>query len=164
MAGILTHDQKQLAFRLRARGWRLVDIAREVGCSAPMVGLMVRAGRFTTGVPDLWEPRSGCLGIADREEILVGIRAGESLTVIARRLGRAPSTVSREVAANGGRAGYSAWHAHQRARSEAQRPKPCKLRAGRLCDEVGRRLQELWSPLEISERLDWTTPMTRRCG
>ena len=146
MAGILTHEQKQLAFRLRARGWRLVDIAREVGCSAPMVGLMVRAGRFTTGVPDQWEPRSDCLGIADREEILVGIRAGESLTVIARRLGRVPSTVSREVAANGGRAGYSAWHAHQRARTEARRPKPCKLRAGRLCDEVGRRLQELWSP------------------
>ena len=117
MAGILTHEQKQLAFRLRARGWRLVDIAREIGCTAPMVGLMVRDGRFTTGVPDQWEPRPGCLGIADREEILVGIRAGESLRVIARRLGRVPSTVSREVAANGGRDGYSAWHAHQRARA-----------------------------------------------
>jgi len=33
MAGILTHEQKQLAFRLRGRGWRLVDIAREIGCS-----------------------------------------------------------------------------------------------------------------------------------
>lgn len=38
MAGILTHEQKQLAFRLRARGWRLVDIAREIGCTAQMVG------------------------------------------------------------------------------------------------------------------------------
>ena len=46
MRGILTHEQKQLAFRLRARGWRLVDIAREVGCTAPMVGLMVRDGRY----------------------------------------------------------------------------------------------------------------------
>jgi transposase, IS30 family len=153
MVGILTHEQKQLAFRLRARGWRLVEIAREVGCTAPMVGLMVRDGRFTTGVPDQWEPRSGCLGIADREEILVGVRAGVSLTVIAGRLGRVPSTISREVAANGGRDGYSAWHAHQRARVQARRPKPCKLRAGPLCDEVARRLQELWSPLEISERL-----------
>ena len=80
MAGILTHEQKQLAFRLRGRGWRLVDIAREIGCTAPMVGLMVRHGRFTTGVPDTWEPRPGCLSIADREEILIGIRAGESLT------------------------------------------------------------------------------------
>ena len=39
MAGILSHEQ-QLAFRLRARSWRLVDIAREIGCTAPMVGLM----------------------------------------------------------------------------------------------------------------------------
>src|SRR3954465_12620920 len=125
MAGILTHEQKQLAFRLRARGWRLVDIAREIGCTAPMVGLMVRDGRFTTGVPDEWEPRPGCLSIADREEILVGIRAGETLSSIARRLDRAPSTVSREVAANGGRDDYSAWHAHQRACQQARRPKPC---------------------------------------
>ncbi len=103
MPGILTHEQKQLAFRLRARGWRLVDIARDVGCTAPMVGLMVREGRFRTGVPDEWQPRPGCLSIVEREEILVGIRAGESLTVIAKRLGRAPSAVTRDVAANGGR-------------------------------------------------------------
>src|SRR6476660_7560182 len=99
--GHLTHEQKQLAFRLRARGWRLIDIAREVGCTAPMVGLMVREGKFLTGVPDAWKPRPGCLGIADREEILVGIRGGDSLTAIAEQLGRAPSTISREVAANG---------------------------------------------------------------
>src|SRR3954454_9282809 len=120
MAGILTHEQKQLAFRLRARGWRLVDIAREIGCTAPMVGLMVRDGQFTAGAPNNWEPRPGCLTIVEREEILVGIRGGDSLSSIARRLGRAPSTVTREVAANGGRGGYSAWHAHQRARHEAQ--------------------------------------------
>ncbi len=56
MPGILTHEQKQLAFRLRARGWRLVDIAREIGCTAPMVGLMVRQGRFTTGTPTSGTP------------------------------------------------------------------------------------------------------------
>ncbi|CAN5422682.1 IS30 family transposase [soil metagenome] len=158
MAGVLTHHQKQLAFRLRARGWRLVDIAREIGCSAPMVGLMVRDGRFTTGVVDRWEPREGSLSIAEREEILVGIRAGDSLTVIARRLGRAPSTISRDVAANGGRDSYSAWHAHQRARQQARRPKPCKLRPGRLRDEVARRLVELWSPDEIARRLPLDFP------
>ena len=153
MAGVLTHEQKQLAFRLRARGWRLVDIAREIGCTAPMVGLMVREGRFTTGVPDQWEPRAGCLGIAEREEILVGIRASDALAVIARRLGRSTSTVSREVAANGELTDYSAWRAHQRARAHARRPKPCKLRAGRLLDEVTKRLEQLWSPDEIARRL-----------
>jgi IS30 family transposase len=123
-----------------------------------MVGLMVRDGRFTTGVPDDWEPRPGCLSIADREEILVGIRAGGSLSSIALRLGRAPSTVTREVAANGGRENYSAWHAHQRARQQAKRPKPCKLKAGRLLAEVTKRLQQLWSPDEISRRLPLDFP------
>jgi transposase, IS30 family len=98
------------------------------------------------------------LSIADREEILVGIRGEESLSSIARRLGRAPSTLTREVTANGGRAGYSAWHAHQRARQQARRPKPCKLRAGRLLDEVSRRLEQLWSPQEIAQRLGLDFP------
>src|SRR5680860_19672 len=153
MAGILTHEQKQLAFRLRARGWRFVDIAREIGCTAQMVGLMVNHGRYLSGVEDSWEPRPGCLKIADREEILVGVRAGESLSAIARTIGRVPSVVTREVAANGGRESYSAWAAHQRARDAARRPKPCKLRPGRLLDEVGKRLEQLWSPDEISRRL-----------
>jgi IS30 family transposase len=158
VAGILTHEQKQLAFRLHHRGWRLVDIAREIGCTAPMVGLMVRDGRFTTGVPDEWEPRAGCLTIAEREEILVGIRAQESLSAIARRLDRSPSTVTREVSANGGREAYSAWHAHQRARQEARRLKPCKLVAGRLRDHVATQLQGLWSPQEIAQRLPLDFP------
>ena len=158
MPSILTHEQKQLAFRLRARGWRLVDIAREIGCTAPMVGLMVRDGRFTSGVPDKWEPRAGCLTIAEREDILVGLRAGEPLSTIAGKLGRSASTISREVAGNGGRDGYSAWGGHQRARVAARRPKPCKLRAGRLRDEVGRRLLELWSPDEIARRLPLDFP------
>jgi IS30 family transposase len=158
MRGVLTHEQKQLAFRLRGRGWSLVDIARDIGCSAPMIGLMVRDGRFGAGVPDGWEPRPGCLSITDRGEILVGIRAGESLSGIARRLERVPSTVTREVASNGGRDGYSAWHAHQRAQHQARRPKLCKLRAGRLRDEVARRLVALWSPDEIARRLPLDFP------
>ena len=43
--GHLSREQKQSAMRLHAKGWRLVDIAREIGCSAPMVGIMVRTGR-----------------------------------------------------------------------------------------------------------------------
>lgn len=80
MPRVLTHEQKQLAFRLRARGWRLDDIAREIGCSAQMVSVMVNEGRCLSGVPDDWEPRPGCLTITDREEILVGIRAGATLS------------------------------------------------------------------------------------
>jgi IS30 family transposase len=150
--GHLSLEQKQYAFRLRARGWRLVDIAREVGCTAAMVGLMVRDGRHLDAVPFGWEPKAGCLTFDGREQILVGIGRGESLSAIGRQLGRSPSTITREVANNGGRDEYSAWRAHQRARGQARRPKPCKLAKGRLLSEVARRLVQLWSPQEISAR------------
>lgn len=161
MRGVLSHEQKQLAFRLRARGWRLVDIAREVDCTAAMVGLMVRDGLYTTGLPDDWAPRAGSLSIGEREEILIGVRAGEPLSAIAARLSRAPSTISREVASNGGRSNYSAWAAHQRARGASRRPKLFKLRPGPLRDEVARRLQQLWSPDEIACRLPLDFPDDR---
>jgi IS30 family transposase len=149
----LTDAQKQLAFRLKAQGWSLVDIGRQIGCSAPMVGLMVRNGQFRSGLPDDWAPRTGCLSILEREQILLGVSRGASLRAIARSLGRAPSTISRELAVNGGRAGYGAWRSHRRARDAARRPKPCKLRQGTLLREVSRRLLALWSPQQIAQRL-----------
>jgi transposase, IS30 family len=151
--GHLSAEQKQLAFGLRARGWRLADIAREIGCTAPMVGLMVRDRKHRHGEPFGWQPRQGCLTLGEREQILLGIGRRESLSAIARRLGRAPSTITREVQANGGREHYSAWHAHKHAREQVRRPQPCKLRHGRLVWEVSRRLEQLWSPQEISRRL-----------
>lgn len=162
--GHLSREQKQLALRLHAKGWRLVDIAREVGCSAPMVGLMVRSGRHVDAKPFGWEPRAGCLTIAEREQILTGLAQGWSLTAIARELGRAVSTVSREVARGGGQAQYSAWAAHESARSQARRPKPFKLAAGRLLLEVTTKLEQLWSPQEISAlAYGWSIPAIRRC-
>ena len=137
--GHLSREQKQLALRLHAKGWRLVDIAREIGCSAPMVGIMARTGRHLDAKPFGWEPRAGHLTIDERETVLLGLGRGETLTAIAQDLGRAVSTVSREVKRGGGRAGYSAWHAHERARHQARRPKPFKLVEGPLLAEVARR-------------------------
>jgi IS30 family transposase len=151
--GHLSAEQKQLAFRLRSQGWRLAAIAREIGCTGPMVGLMVRAGQHTDAQPFGWEPREGNLTVAEREQILLGIGRGDSLSAIARQLGRAPSTISREVQNNGGRESYSAWRGHERARDHARRPKPHKLRRGRLLREVTRQLEKLWSPDEIARRL-----------
>ena len=51
-------------------------------------------------------PGPGQLTLADREELTLGVRGGESFAVIAARLGKVTSTVSREVAANGGRVQY----------------------------------------------------------
>jgi IS30 family transposase len=71
---------------------------------------------------DRWVPGPGRLTLADREEITLGVHAGESFTLIAAQLGKAASTVSWEVAAVGVRAQYRAWRAHQRAQQRARRP------------------------------------------
>ena len=68
-----------------------------------MVGLMVRDGKHRDAARFGWKPRAGCLTIYDREQILLGIGRGESLSAIARSLGRSPSTITREVNANRGR-------------------------------------------------------------
>jgi IS30 family transposase len=65
--------------------------------------------------------------MAEREEISRGVAAGEPCRQIAARLGRAPSTVSRELARNGGRHHYRAQAADAAAFRRAQRPKAAKL-------------------------------------
>jgi IS30 family transposase len=67
------------------------------------------------------------LTLAEREEISRAVVAGKSIRSIAASLGRAPSTVSREVRRNGGLEDYRAVQADQRAWDRARRPKPCKL-------------------------------------
>jgi IS30 family transposase len=85
--------------------------------------------------------------------------AGDSLRRIAARLGRAVSTISREIAWNGPRDGYRAWRAEQTAARRARRPKPAKLATHpRLCREVERRLRDHWSPQQIAARLVWDYP------
>jgi IS30 family transposase len=150
----LTVEQRQLALRLRAKGLSLRQIGPQVGCSHELVRIIARGG---PGRPqrrvDPWLPGPGRLRLCDREEISLGLHAGEAFTVIAARLGKATSTVSREVAGNGGREGYRAWRAHQRARDRARRPKAAKLACPRLAAQVTGWLQEWWSPQEISARL-----------
>src|SRR6516165_3086219 len=149
----LTVEQRQLALRLKARGWPLREIGPQVGCVFQTVGVIARRGSRRPVRGDGWVPGPGRLTLADREEITVGLHGGESFTVIAARLGKAVSTVSREVAANGGRGGYRAWRAHQRARQQARRPKTPKLACPRLAAQVTRWLEEWWSPQQISRRL-----------
>jgi transposase, IS30 family len=149
----LTVEQRQLALRLKARGLSLREIGPQVGCSHQGVALIARHASRRPVRRDGWVPGPGGLTLADREEITLGVHAGESFTVIAARLGMAVSTVSREVAANGGRTGYRAWRAHQRAREQARRPKPCKLADPRLAAHVTSWLHEWWSPVQISARL-----------
>ena len=99
------------------------------------------------------------LSLADREEISRGIAVGKSLRSIAASLGRAPSTVSRELKRNGGHGRYRAAAADQRAWHCALRPKTCKLaRHGELRQLVAARLQENWSPEQVAGWLKHTYP------
>jgi IS30 family transposase len=149
----LTVEQRQLALRLKARGLSLREIGPQVGCSHQGVALIVRHASRRPVRHDGWVPGPGRLTLADREEIILGLHAGESFTVIAARLGKAVSTVSREVAANGGRGQYRAWRAHARAREQARRPKTPKLAGPQLAAQVAAWLDRWWSPVQISRRL-----------
>ena len=99
------------------------------------------------------------LTLAEREKISRGMVAGHSIRSIARSLGRAPSTISREIQRNGGRRRYRASRADQSAWDRAQRPKPCKLVVNRaLARVVAEKLKELWSPEQIAGWLKCTYP------
>ena len=99
------------------------------------------------------------LTLAEREEISRGIARDLSLRAIAARLGRAPSTISREVNRNGGTQHYRANRADQAAWDRAHRPKPCKLLINRaLARLVAKKLRRLWSPEQIAGWLKCTYP------
>jgi IS30 family transposase len=155
MAGAwLTVEQRAMARRLDGLGWKPARIAAQIGSSrecARLVAAGEEARDRTTS--RAWVAAPGRLSLADREEITIGLASGETLSAIATRLGRVVSTVSREVSANGGRRGYRAWRAHERARARSRRPKHHKLACPRLAGQVSEWLQEWWSPEEICRRL-----------
>jgi IS30 family transposase len=150
----LTPQDRRRIVAMVADGARTVDVAREVARSVGFVQIVVRRAGGVARRSD-WDPSSARLSAGEREEIRCGLDDGLSLRAIAGRIGRAPSTVSREVTANGGRGGYQGWRAHRRAAERARRPKVAKL-AGcpRLRAQVEAWLEhELWSPVQISAQL-----------
>jgi IS30 family transposase len=99
------------------------------------------------------------LSLTEREEICRGVAGGESLRAIAGRLGRAPSTISREVAINGGRRRYRACRADSDALARARRPKAAKLATcQRLRAVVEARLEKRSSPQQIAGWLPTAFP------
>jgi len=94
------------------------------------------------------------LSFAEREEIALGRAAGESMRTIAARLGRSPSTISRELSRNAAGGRYRASSAHVLAYERASRPKPAKLvRNQVLRERVQADLTKRYSPEEIAGRL-----------
>jgi transposase, IS30 family len=149
----LTLEQRRRIRQLRAKGMAHEDIMREVGVSFSTVNRILARRGIREKRMAAWDPGPSRLSLREREEISIGLRKRRSMSSIARAIGRSPSTVAREVRANGGRARYRAWRAHDRAYVCARRPRPAKLESGLLADKVTEWLEEWWSPEEIAKRL-----------
>jgi IS30 family transposase len=136
-------------WRRRQRGETYDAIAAGVGCLPGSIHYVIRP---RGGVPPRPRTRScRALTATDREEISRGLAIDASLTAIARRIGRAPSTISREVARHGGRLQYRAGDADTAAWHAARRPKPSRLATcPPLRTLVTRQLQRRWSPEQIA--------------
>src|ERR1039458_3302539 len=99
----LTLQQRREVRRLRSKGLKLWEVAATIGCSRATVTRVLAGPGNLESRQFEWMPGPLRLSVAEREEISLGLKGGESLGAVARRLGRATSTISREVASNGGR-------------------------------------------------------------
>ncbi len=145
------------AWRQRSQGATTVAIGRALGISPQAVRQML--GRTGGIAPPARRRSARVLSSVEREEISRQLAAGLTLRQIARALGRAPSTISREVQRHGGRVRYRARAADTAAWLHAQRPKACRLLThGRLRARVTAKLQQRWSPEQIAGWLKRTYP------
>ena len=123
-------------------------IGRDLGRSAGSIRAFVESWGGVRPEPRRRSPRH--LSLVEREEISRGVAAGDSLRMVAARLGRAPSTISRELVRNDGRGGYRAHRADRAALRRARRPKPSKLASNhQLRMVVEEKLEDWWSPQQV---------------
>ncbi len=145
----LSSREKQDIWRRYGIGESLRSISRTVGRDMGTLRSLIAS---TGGRQPATLRRSALrLSLPEREEISRGLVAGESGRSIARELGRAPSTVSREIARNGGRGRYRACDAERIAFTRARRPKETKLGSfSQLRHAVEALLKLRWSPQQIA--------------
>ena len=139
--------------RLRAKGYSFRQIGRILECSDSHAHRVCMLRDVLPPDTHGWTPAPGRLSMREREEIRAGIERNETLTSIAASLRRSVSSLSREVASNGGRKAYEAWRAHERAYERARRPKPTRLSHKPLAKKVTEGLEQWWSPEEIVRTL-----------
>src|SRR6476619_2824876 len=129
-----TDVQKALMWERWKQGWTLHQIAHLFDRAHGSVrGIFERTGGFRP------KQRSRCpiaLTLAEREEISRSVAEGQSIRSTAARLGRAPSTVSREIRRNGGQGSYRATEADRAAWDRTLRPKCCKLASNRALAQI----------------------------
>jgi transposase, IS30 family len=151
----LSQQQRLEVLERIAGGETRVQVARAMGCDRRTVWKVLAQAGGPPSRRSRRRQRSALrLSLVEREEIRAGIAAGESFRVIAGRIGRAPSTVSREVGGVSGRAGYRATRADDLACLNALRPKCSKLASSpKLRRAVVGMLERRFSPRQISARL-----------
>jgi len=156
-----TNAQRQELWDRYQGGESLKAIARALGKRSSSIYNHLRP---SGGIRPVSRKRSRlALTSAEREEISRGIVAGQSIREIARVLGRAASTVSREVRRNGGRARYRAVEADKRAWDRGRRPTRCKLALNwPLARLVAAKLKMNWSPEQIAGWLKAEYPRDER--
>ena len=150
-------SQKALMWERWKQGWTLHEIGKLFDRPHTSIHQIIAA---TGGFRPPQRARSpAALTLAEREEISRAMVAGESIRSTAARLGRAPSTISREIKRNGGCDGYRASLADAAAWDRARRPKTCKLRNNRALSRlVAEKLRLLWAPEQIAGWLKHTYP------
>jgi IS30 family transposase len=150
-------SQKALMWERWKQGWTLHEIGKLFDRAHSSIHPILAE---TGGIRPAQRSRpSTALTLAEREEISRAMVAGESVRSTAVRLGRAPSTISREIKRNGGRSSYRANQADDAAWDRARRPKRCKLSENRaLASIVAGKLRMLWSPEQIAGWLKHTYP------
>ena len=148
----MSDEQRQELWRLWASGMGFSEIGRAIGHPPGSIFTVVKqTGGY---VPPPRKRRAGTLTLPEREEISRGLARGDSMRRIARLLGRAASTISREIGRNRRRRMYRAVDADDRAWRRARRPKRCVLaRNPVLSGYVAARLREDWSPGQIAGTL-----------
>jgi len=152
-----TEADKALMWDRWQKGDSLESIARMFDRShGSIAGILSRTGGIR---PPKRQRSATALTLSEREEISRGVVADQSIRAIAWSLGRAPSTVSREISRNGGRQSYRASQADQAAWARAHRPKACKLVCNRALSRiVAAKLQQLWAPEQIAGWLKHAYP------
>jgi IS30 family transposase len=156
----LPREVRRQIIRLAAAGRTYDEIRDQLDVSTGTVSRVVQScgGVFRK---EQWATSSARLSLDERVEIALGLEAGLTFTAIAARVGRAVSTVGREVNGHGGRRGYRPVAAHRAACEAARRPKPTKLASSPvLCARVVADLERLWSPQQIARRLRAEFPDT----
>ena len=139
------------------RGGSISEIGRAMDRSPGSIFYQLATHGGISPVPRTRSWRA--LTLHDREEISRGLASGRSLRAISAGLGRAPSTISREVQRHGGRAQYRAAAADVCTWYRARRPKPCRLApSAALRALVAAKLAADWSPQQIAGWLKQTFP------